>query len=576
MSLKRWIIIISTIILSFVICFAVAYAYLSNRLSANSVPIVTAEESAFESELEEMPAELELISEEEFLESVDVEISQETDEEFREAIEAEYRLASGQDASKAEEGDESEGEEGNDGVEKDGDGEGEKEAGVEAEAAEEADEIFERVEITDRIYNILLIGDDARINEPRARSDTLILISFNRDKRTIHLTSFMRDMFVPTNMSGGSWNRINSIYRSGGPGRVINVLNYLFSMDTQRYAIVRFASVFALVDQLNGLEINLNAAEARVINRIFPEYGTVSEGPNLLNGRQVLAYARMRNVDAYGDINRTMRQRYVLKVALDKVLESKNINDIIALAGFALDNVETNVPLDEIITIGYELFSGARPAVEEIRLPVDNSYRFARYNGASVIPFDFRKNITALHEFIYGSAAGVRVPSFKMPSMDAPTTQSTGDEAGEDGESGEGAAEAGMEGGKSGTGAGEEGAGEEGGGEPLAGGAGAGGVEGTGGGVEGADGGQAGTEGDPGGQPAGGAGSEPAPPETTSEASKTRPESRYTTTTTVTTTRERWTPDGTSAPRTRAREATSPAAEPTTRARRTTAAVPAG
>jgi len=549
MNLKRWIIIVSTFVITFVVSFVLAYSYLSTRLAENAVGIIVAEEGVFDGDIEIMPEEVEIISEDEYMQSLDIEIEPEDDEAFKEAIEAEYRLAAGEEEPE------------------------EEDSGAEVIEIVD-DEIFERVEITDRIYNLLLIGDDARINQPRARSDTLILISYNRDTRTIYLTSFMRDMFVPTNMSGGSWNRINSIYSAGGPGRAINVLNHLFSLDMQRYAVVRFASVFALVDQLNGLEINMNAAEARVISRIFPEFGAVTEGVNLLNGRQVLAYARMRNVDAYGDINRTMRQRYVLKVALDKVLDSKNIADLITLAGFALDNIETNVPLDEILTIGYELFTGPKPTVEEMRLPIDNSYNFARYYGASVIPFDFRKNITALHENIYGSAAGVRIPSYKLPSMDAPTTQGGGDEEDDDRDI------------------------EEDGGENRA--VGSGTADGRPPGGDGAD----GADGDASG---GGANGEQAVTEATSEASKTRPESRYTTTTTPgTTTRERWTPTtapaegtasaaeptaavtpavGTTAPAagTTAPAETSPrgrggaaTTEPTTRARRTTTAVPAG
>lgn len=283
------------------------------------------------------------------------------------------------------------------------------------EAEDEA--IFQRVEITDRVYNVLLLGDDARVNEPRSRSDTMMLVSYNRDTRTLHITSFMRDMFVPTTLSGNTWNRINTIYAAGGPGRAINVVNNLFSLDVQRYAIVRFAGVFALVDQLDGLDIEVTKEEAKVINKIFPEYEPLVEGVNHMNGRQVLAYSRMRHV-ADGDFARTIRQRYVLRVVLDKVLASKSLKDLIALMTFMFENVETNIPLDEIITMGSELFAGGKPAVKEMRLPVDNAYNFAHFSGSSVLTINFQKNITALHESIYGSAEGVKIPRFQRPEMD--------------------------------------------------------------------------------------------------------------------------------------------------------------
>ena len=404
MSLKRFLILTSTVLVVLVAGVFITYQYFSSRLSQNNVAIVKAQDDAFNAELPALPADVEIISDEEYMQAMEVEVEQETDDEFRKYIENEFEQAVGGITVQANET-----------------------VAVEDAEFENDDEIFERVEITDRIYNVLLLGDDARINQPRARSDTMILVSYNRDTRTVYLTSFMRDMLVPTSLSGGSWNRINAIYPAGGPGRAINVVNNLFSLDTQRYAIVRFSSVFALVDQLDGLDLNLRADEAAVINRIFPEYDTMKEGLNHMNGRQVLAYARMRKVDATGDFNRTLRQRYVIRAALDKVLETKKIGDLLALANFALDNIETNVPLDEILTLGYELFSGSRPVVEELRLPVDGSYSFARYNAAFVITFDFRKNITSLHEFIYGGAAGVRIPSFNRPAMDPPISEDDGD-----------------------------------------------------------------------------------------------------------------------------------------------------
>lgn len=366
---KRWkkflLIVLGALV---VILGVVIYFYLSSTIYANSVPTVAANADGSNGVIDAMPEEVEIISEEE------------------------YKQA----------------------------------AQREAEAPEptivpeiEDEPIFERVEITDRVYNVLLVGDDARVGEPRARSDTMLLLSYNRDTRTLHITSLMRDMFVPTTLSGDKWNRINTIYAAGGPGRAVNVVNNLFSLDVQRYAVVRFASVFALVDQLDGLDLELTKDEAGVINKIFPEYEKAGEGVNHLNGRQVLAYSRMRHVGD-GDFMRTVRQRYVLRVVLDKVLSSKSLKDTIALIQYMFENIETNIPLNEIITMGTEMFSGDKPAVEELRLPVDKSYNFARYYEASVLTIDFEKNIKALHEFLYGSSKGVKIPKFERPEMSAP------------------------------------------------------------------------------------------------------------------------------------------------------------
>ena len=44
------------------------------------------------------------------------------------------------------------------------------------------------------IVNILLIGQDRREGEDRARSDSMILCTFNKDTKKITMTSFLRDL----------------------------------------------------------------------------------------------------------------------------------------------------------------------------------------------------------------------------------------------------------------------------------------------------------------------------------------------------------------------------------------------
>ncbi len=66
---------------------------------------------------------------------------------------------------------------------------------------------------TDLVYdqdvvNILLIGQDRRPGEGRARSDAMIIATINKTDKTIKLTSLMRDLYVQ--IPGYSDNRINA------------------------------------------------------------------------------------------------------------------------------------------------------------------------------------------------------------------------------------------------------------------------------------------------------------------------------------------------------------------------------
>ena len=76
------------------------------------------------------------------------------------------------------------------------------------------------------VKNILLIGQDRRPGETRARSDTMILCSINEETREISLISFMRDMFVPF---PGDYHasRMNHAFAWGG----MSMLDQLFEDD---------------------------------------------------------------------------------------------------------------------------------------------------------------------------------------------------------------------------------------------------------------------------------------------------------------------------------------------------------
>ena len=218
MNRKKIFIIITGIFVLLAGGLFVFYNIMAARLVYGSVPVVYAPEEVFSIEIPDMPEEVQEITAEEFMALYDM-LEELTDEELRALIERVFN----------------------------------RNGTFIPVRSSETDVIFQRTEISDRIINIMVLGDDARFDQARSNSDTMILVSINRDTREILLTSFMRDMFVPTQLSGETWFRINSIYAGGGPGRTLNVMNHLFSLDIQRYAVLRFASVFELVDILADL-----------------------------------------------------------------------------------------------------------------------------------------------------------------------------------------------------------------------------------------------------------------------------------------------------------------------------------
>ena len=368
------------------------YIYLNSRLTGDSVHIVEAPHEDPPALLAPLPEEILILTEEEFMALMEEEWEEFDPEEMREEIERAFEP------------------------------EFVEEGFISGSILDEIaalmyrDPIFEREEISDRIINVLFLGDDARIHQSRGRSDTIILISFNRDTRVIQLSSFLRDTLIPIGLHSSYWNRINSMHAIGGPGRLINLMNSLFSLDIQRYGVVRFNGVFMLVDALGGLELNLTSQEADMINRIFFDYEPLEEGLNLMDGRQVLAFSRLRAID--NDRIRSQRQRQVLTSVLNRLLDLAAPGDIFSVIAFALEHVETNIPLEELIRLGLDLFSGPRPVVQELRIPIDGSFSHGQYNGANILTMNFEQNIRALHETIYGCSEEVWIPQFASPRLD--------------------------------------------------------------------------------------------------------------------------------------------------------------
>ena len=263
-----------------------------------------------------------------------------------------------------------------------------------------ADEpIYKQVPIDEEIVNILLIGVDARPGEQRSRSDTTMLVSYNRVDNSVKLISLLRDTWIQ--IPGHSWNRINAAHVFGGIGLTANTININFDLDVQKYVSVRFEQFAGIVDALGGVDVKLTEKEIAYINAALPTETPISVGAGikLLNGKQALTHCRNRKTGG-GDFERTRRQREFMLAVFTKLKKEKSIPTLTGLLRFALDNVETNISANEIFTLAVEAVAGA-PALSSARIPFDKTWKYADKDGRSVIAIDLEKNKKLLHELLY-------------------------------------------------------------------------------------------------------------------------------------------------------------------------------
>lgn len=257
---------------------------------------------------------------------------------------------------------------------------------------------------SENIINILLIGQDRREGEGRARSDAMILCTINKKDKTLTMSSFMRDMYVQ--IPGRKDNRINASYAMGGMNLLDECLNKNFGVTVDGNIEVDFSGFQKVIDLVGGVEIELTSAEAKYLNRrgnwdVENNAGKwkLKAGMNLLNGSQALAFSRIRGV-GNGDFGRTNRQRVVLNTLLEKA-KSVNITKLNSLLKEILPLLTTDLSNAEIMGYVLELF----PLLSELKIqtqqiPAEGTYKMSTIKGMSVLVPDLKANSKILAEIM--------------------------------------------------------------------------------------------------------------------------------------------------------------------------------
>lgn len=256
--------------------------------------------------------------------------------------------------------------------------------------------------------NILFLGDDTRDRTDYGRTDTMIIVSVNRDSGELKMTSIMRDTYVPFN----KWmeNRINAANMYGGPEFAMQVINDNFGLDMTDYIYVNMNDMVTLVDMIGGIDIELTQKEVEYVNQYARSYQREfgrydgerkleSAGLCHLNGLLALSYARNRYSDS--DWVRVMRQQKVL-IAIAEKMQNMEIDELMSLTEEILSLVVTNLDSEMIKDLTYTVMAMELEEVEQFRIPADGAFYSGMYDGRWLIKPWFKENKELLHEFIYG------------------------------------------------------------------------------------------------------------------------------------------------------------------------------
>jgi polyisoprenyl-teichoic acid--peptidoglycan teichoic acid transferase len=195
--------------------------------------------------------------------------------------------------------------------------------------------------------SILLMGVDERSGDV-GRSDTLMVMTLNPQKKTMQLVSIPRD--TRTEIIGrGTTDKINAAYAYGGPKMAIETVENFTGVKLDYYIRVNMEALSALVDAVGGITVqnDLDWYDEGYYKKGYH----YAKGTLNLNGPEALGYVRMRHLDPNGDFGRNNRQRQILTAVVNKaasISSVANFNQILAALG---DNVKTDLTFDDMMNI---------------------------------------------------------------------------------------------------------------------------------------------------------------------------------------------------------------------------------
>lgn len=241
--------------------------------------------------------------------------------------------------------------------------------------------------------NYLLLGIDDD-DGGKSRSDTMMVLSWNKSDGTMRIISLMRDIYAE--IPGYQSYKLNTAYYLDGVQLTKDTITGMFGIPIHHYAIIDFDNFESIVDIAfpNGVEIDVKKEMSKEIGV------TLTKGKKQLNGKELLGYARFR-ADSEGDFGRVARQQEVLSAIKNEAFSPQVIMNIPKTVGALSGYIHTDLTAKDEISraLSFALKGGAD--IETMTVPIEGSYSFNSYSHAgSVIEINLEKNKDAISKFL--------------------------------------------------------------------------------------------------------------------------------------------------------------------------------
>ena len=245
------------------------------------------------------------------------------------------------------------------------------------------------MEKTPEVIDVLLVGVDNRDHTQfTGRSDVTMFLRIDTDKKTIKLVSVMRDTLVA--IDGHDKNKFNTAFHFGSVDLTYKTLQENFGLTPDYYVVVNFFGMEDIIDAFGGVDVTVEQKEIRYLRSAIEEINNLDRenkveyirnaGAQHLNGRQAVAYMRIRKMD--GDAQRVERQHKVLEALFGKAM-NLNAGQIPDMLGAVVEYVRTDIPLSRMLEIATAVRGMEGGQLQTFRYPEE--FVNGSYDGMSVV-----------------------------------------------------------------------------------------------------------------------------------------------------------------------------------------------
>jgi len=241
-------------------------------------------------------------------------------------------------------------------------------------------------------YLIVGIADDENERESTRLTDTIMVVSVDRQHNSIRILQIPRDTYVgnltPTGKINAIYNRPESAAYHGLEG-LSRRIEELFCLKIDHTVTLDMANFADIIDAMGGISMNVEQQMSYRGVTIYP-------GEQILDGEHALLFVRTRNIYQNGDLGRVSAQRQFLSAFADKVRSMKKL-EMIRILPSVMRSIETDLSIWEMMRlyrdvsdIGADGILSMMPPGDSVTVNGQSVYQLRREETAALLNTYFR------------------------------------------------------------------------------------------------------------------------------------------------------------------------------------------